>query len=74
MPEKITESQLDEIIDAENSPEEFIERLKEHTGIVAKPYTAYVYYDPCENYIGCSEVQTVRDILEEAEIEVVADA
>ena len=41
MHEKITESQLDEIIDAENSPEEFIERLKEHTGIVAKPYTAW---------------------------------
>ena len=74
MPDKITESQLDEIMDAENSPEEFIERLKEHTGIIAKPYTAYVYYDSCENYIGCSEVQTVREILEEAEIEVVADA
>jgi hypothetical protein len=74
MPEKITESQYEEIADAENSQEEFIKLLEEHTGIIAKPYTAYVYYDPCENYIGCSEVQTLREVLEEAEIEVVADA
>ena len=74
MPEKITASQYDEITDAENRVDEFIERLQEHTGIIAKPYTAYVYYDPCENYIGCSEVQTVWEILKEAGIEVVAAA
>ena len=74
MPDKITVSQYDEIIDQENRQEEFIKLLEEHTGIIAKPYTAYVYYDPCENYIGCSEEQTVWEILKEAGIEVVADA
>ena len=74
MPDQITVDQYDEIIDAENKTKDFVRLLEEHTGIVAKPYTAYLYYDPCGGYLGCSEVQTVMDILEEAEIEVVADA
>lgn len=74
MTDKITVSQYDEIVDAENSQKQFIKTLEEYTGIVAKPYTAYVYYDSCDNYIGCSEVQTVWEILKEAGIEVVADA
>ena len=73
MPDKITVSQFDEIRDVENSAEDFVERLEEYTGIVAKPYTAYVYFDSCGDYIGCSEVQTVWEILQEAGIEVVPD-
>jgi hypothetical protein len=73
MPDKITVSQYDEIMDNANRTEKFVKLMEEHTGIVVKPYTAYLYFDPCENYIGCSELQTVWEILKEAGIEVVED-
>ena len=44
--------------------------LEEYTGIVAKPYTAFVYYDSCGNWVGDSDNYDVRDILENAYITV----
>ena len=67
----ITESQLREIRDAilfgENS---FHSTLKKYTGIEARPYTAYLYYDDCGNFIGDGEEATLGSLLEAAYIEV----
>nr|DAH17009.1 MAG TPA: hypothetical protein [Caudoviricetes sp.] len=67
----ITKSQLQEIGDAvlfgENS---FHLTLKKYTGIEARPYTAYLYYDDCGNFIGDGERATLGSLLEVANIEV----
>lgn len=53
--------------------EEFPKALKEYTGIIAKPYTAFQYYYENGDYIGDSDHMSVEDLLKEAEIEVAAD-
>lgn len=50
--------------------DEFPEVLKEYTGIVAKPYTAFQYYYENGDYIGDSETFSLEELLEEAKIEV----
>lgn len=71
MYDHITKSQLQEIRDAvlfgENS---FHLTLKKYTGIEARPYTAYLYYDDCGNFIGDSDGVTIGSLLEAAYIEV----
>ena len=74
MPDKITESQYDDLVFAMNtSPKEFIELMEEYTGITAKQYTAYQFFDSADNYIGDYGCSSLSEILEDAGIEVVAD-
>ena len=50
--------------------DEFPRALKDHTGIVAKPYTAFQYYYENGDYIGDSDYYSIEDVLKEAGIEV----
>lgn len=75
MPKKITENQYDELMFAiHTSPKEFVKLMEEYTGITAKPYTAYQFFDSADVYIGDYSLSSLSEILENAEIEVVADA
>ena len=51
--------------------EKFHKKLEEITGITARPYTAFLYYDSAENYIGDSENSYLYDLLKAAYIEVI---
>ena len=44
--------------------------LKKYTGIEARPYTAFVFYDEADNWIGDSDNYTIRDLLDKAYITV----
>ena len=50
--------------------DEFPRALKDYTGIVAKPYTAFQYYYENGDYIGDSDYYSIEDVLKEAGIEV----
>lgn len=70
----ITEGQYDNLMYARpDDIEEFNELLKEYTGIVAKQYTAFQYYDSADNYVGNSEEYTLDELLESACVEVYDD-
>lgn len=73
MIDAITRDQLDELSDAFNfgTPSEFHEILEEYAGIIAKPYTAYQYFDEFGNYVGDSSDFELLDLLLNARIEVV---
>lgn len=73
MIDKITRKQLCELSDAFDFGRlsEFHEMLEEYTGIVAKPYTAYQYFDEFGNYIGDSNDFELLDLLQNARLEVV---
>lgn len=71
MYDHITKSQLQEIKDAAWLDDtNFHLVLKKYTGIEARPYIAYLYYDDCGNFIGDSDGATVESLLEAAYIEV----
>lgn len=70
MMQYITKQQLQEIRDSCHDIDEFHNKLKEYTGIEARPYTAYQYFDDCENYIGDGEENSLEDLLNAAYIEV----
>ena len=56
MTNSITKEQLEELEIAKFfDQKEFHELLKKYTGITAKSYTAYSYYDEADNYIGDSD-------------------
>ena len=44
--------------------------LRKYTGIEARPYTAYLYYDEDGNFVGSSDVDVLDDLLEQANVEV----
>ena len=71
MTEYITNEQLKEL---ENEvimgDDAYHKLLLEYTGIEARPYTAYLYYDDDGNYVGNSEESTVYDLLNAAYVEV----
>ena len=70
----ITQEQFEELEAArERGNEEFHGVLEEYTGIVAKPYTAFDYYDSCGNYLGDSLDYTTRELLMSAHIGVRSD-
>ena len=48
--------------------------LKEYTGIEAKPYTAWNFYDEDGNYVGDSDNYSIRDLIENAYIDVVDES
>ena len=68
---KITKEQYEELeIARERGNEEFHGLLEDYTGIVAKPFTAFDYYDSCGNYLGESLDYTTRDLLRSAYIQI----
>ena len=73
MAKTITKEQLEEIeellfcFDRETA----FGLLEEYTGIKAKPYTAWAFYDDADNYIGNSDNDNLRDLLDSAYIKVV---
>ena len=71
MPSEITRQQLEDLKDARSfgTPNEFHRLLEEYTGIEARPYTAYQYFDGADNYVGDSD-DTVKEILDSAYITV----
>ena len=71
MAEYITKDQYRKIEDASlYGATEFHNLLEKYTGIKAKPYTAYLYYDECGNFIGDSDDSTLEQLLEAAYVEV----
>ena len=68
----ITKEQLEEIEEAYSlSKEDCFDLLEEYTGIVAKPYIAYLFYDEVGNCIGDSDNYDIQDLLDNAYIKVV---
>ena len=71
MAEYITKEQLLELKEAPIfGIQQFHKLLEEYTGIVAKSYTAYSYYDNEGNYIGDGENSSLFDLLNAAYVEV----
>ena len=71
MAEYITKDQYRQIEDAVlYGITEFHNLLEKYTGIEAKPYTAYLYYDECGNFIGDSDGATLEQLLEAAYVKV----
>lgn len=71
MPESISKEELSYIEDAAiEGIDEYHKRLEEHTGIKARPYTGYSYYDAAGNYIGDSSNSSTLDLLDAAYIRV----
>ncbi len=68
----ITREQYEDIEDARQfgTREEFHHLLEKYTGIEARPYTAYQYFDGADNYVGDSNEDTVKEILDRAYIRV----
>lgn len=48
----------------------FHKKLEEITGITAKSYVGYQYFDSDGNYVGDSNDSTIRDLLNNAYIEI----
>ena len=69
----ITKAQLEEIEEARlwGDKKDAYALLEEYTGIKAKPYIVYSFYDEADNYIGDDENYTIRDLLENAYIDVI---
>ena len=69
---KITNEQYEELCDSKcwDGKEDFHELLEEMTGIEARPYTGYSYFDSAGNYLGDSTDNSVRDLLNNAYIEI----
>lgn len=68
----ITKKQYDEIANASFcfGRNEFNELLEKYTGVEARPYTAYQYYDVAGNYIGDSNEDDLDNLLRAAYVEV----
>lgn len=68
----ITTAQYNELSNANfiYGTEAFHKLLEEYTGIEAKPYTVYAYYDAAGNYVGCNENDDLDSILQSAYISV----
>ena len=69
---KITNEQYEELCDSKcwDGNEDFHELLERYTGIEAIAYIGYSYYDEAGNYIGDSNSNSVRDLLNSAYIEI----
>ena len=69
---KITKEQYEELSESRcwDTDEEFHKMLEEITGIEAKRYTGYQYFDSAGNFIGDSNEVCVRDLLNNAYIEI----
>lgn len=67
----LTNEQLKEIryVYAFGGIDEFHATLKKYTGIEARPYTSYLYYDACGDFIGDSDTP-LEELLGAAYLEV----
>lgn len=72
MPDKITEDQFNELVEARDcfGADKFVKLMEEYTMIVVKPYTGYQYFDTAGNFLGDSEWNSLSEILEDAGVEV----
>ena len=72
MVDKISKEQYEELCESKfwDGKEDFHEMLEQITGITAKRYTGYSYYDSHGNYIGDSDDVSVRDLLNNAYIDI----
>ena len=72
----ITKEQLEEIEEAScwGYRTDAYALLKEYAGIEAKPYTAWNFYDEYDNYVGNSDDYSIRDLIENAYIDVVDES
>lgn len=72
MADFITKAQHEELEDSYmfGDTEEFHRLLEKYTGIEARSYTAYRYYDENGNYIGDSNESDLDELLEAAYVEV----
>lgn len=61
----ITNQQLKELREAQSfgTKKEFNELLEKYTGVIAKSYIGFSYYDEFGNYLGDSNTCTIHDIL-----------
>ncbi len=67
----ITKSQMEELEDACTfGVKEVHDLLRKYTGIEARPYTAYLYYDENGDFVGSSDDNGLNDLLEKANVEV----
>ncbi len=68
----ITREQYEELDDARmfGTIGEYHRMLEEYTGIEARAYTAHQYFDGADNYVGDSNEDTLKDILNRAYIKV----
>lgn len=75
MAKTITKEQLEEIEDAIHCFDRgaAYALLKKYTGIEARPYTAFVFYDEADNFVGDSDNYTIRDLLDSAYITIVEE-
>lgn len=75
MAKTITTEQLEEIEDAIGCFDRgaAYALLKKYTGIEARPYTAFVFYDEADNFVGDSDNYTIRDLLDNAYITIVEE-
>lgn len=72
MVDKISKEKYEELCESKfwDGEEDFHEMLEQITGITAKRYAGYSYYDSSGNYIGDSGDVSVRDLLNNAYIEI----
>lgn len=72
MTDKISKEQFDELCESYmwDSEAKFHKTLKKMTGITAKPYVVYSYYDADGMFIGDSNNSTLRDLLGNAYIKI----
>ena len=72
----ITKAQLEEIEETRmwGDRRDAYALLKEYTGIESKPYTAWSFYDEYGNYVGDSDNYSIRDLIENAYIDVVDES
>lgn len=72
MADKITRAQFEQLEEAQSllSTKEYHEMLEELTGIEARPYTGYAYYDSAGNYVGDYSDCDLGDLLKSAYVEV----
>ena len=54
---------LQEYLEYEGIDEEFLTKLRDATGITAKPYVAYNLYDENGDYVGNFDIDLLYDIL-----------
>ena len=73
MGKSITREQFEEIKDAISfhDRETAYSLLNEYTGIEVRPYTAWAFYDCFDNWLGDSDNYSIRDILKNADIDII---
>lgn len=72
MIDKINKEQYELLSESKfwDGDEDFHKLLEQITGITARSYMGYSYFDSCGNYIGDSNDVTLRDLLNNAYIDI----